>query len=68
MERLLAPPLAQFRIRTNGVNWELAYAARFTEVAEELGRERGTLYKQLARLKEKLIDCIRVRLAQEGVG
>ncbi|QDU29252.1 ECF RNA polymerase sigma-E factor [Anatilimnocola aggregata] len=39
-----------------------------TEVAEELGRERGALYKQLARLKEKLIDCIRVRLAQEGVG
>jgi RNA polymerase sigma-70 factor (ECF subfamily) len=39
-----------------------------TEVAEELGRERGALYKQLARLKEKLIDCIRVRLAQKGVG
>jgi RNA polymerase sigma-70 factor, ECF subfamily len=39
-----------------------------TEVAAELGRERGALYKQLARLKEKLIDCIRIRLAQEGIG
>lgn len=43
-------------------------AATITEVAEGLGRERGALYKQLARLKEKLIDCIRIRLAQEGVG
>lgn len=39
-----------------------------TQVAEGIGRERGALYKQLARLKEKLIDCIRIRLAQEGVG
>ena len=39
-----------------------------TQVAEDIGRERGALYKQLARLKEKLIDCIRIRLAQEGVG
>jgi RNA polymerase sigma-70 factor (ECF subfamily) len=38
-----------------------------TQVAEGLGRERGALYKQLARLKVKLIDCIRIRLAQEGV-
>ena len=43
-------------------------ASTITEVAEGLGRERGALYKQLARLKEKLIDCIRIRLAQEGVG
>jgi RNA polymerase sigma-70 factor, ECF subfamily len=43
-------------------------ASTITEVAEELGRERGALYKQLARLKDKLIDCIRIRLAQEGVG
>lgn len=39
-----------------------------TEVAEGLGRERGALYKQLARLKEKLTDCIRIRLVQAGVG
>ena len=38
------------------------------QVAEDIGREPGALYKQLARLKEKLIDCIRIRLAQEGVG
>ncbi len=43
-------------------------ASTITEVADALGRERGALYKQLARLKEKLIDCIRIRLAQEGVG
>ena len=43
-------------------------ASTITEVAEGLGRERGALYKQLARLKEKLIHCIRIRLAQEGVG
>jgi len=43
-------------------------AATVTEVANALGRERGALYKQLARLKEKLIDCMRTRLAQEGVG
>lgn len=39
-----------------------------SEVAEGLRRERGALYKQLARLKEKLIECIRVRLAHDGVG
>lgn len=43
-------------------------ASTVTEVADALGRERGALYKQLARLKGKLIDCIRIRLAQEGVG
>ncbi len=37
-----------------------------TEVAAALGRERGALYKQLARLKEKLQHCIRTRLATEG--
>lgn len=39
-----------------------------SDVAQEMGRERGALYKQLARLKEKLLDCIRLRLAKEGVG
>ena len=39
-----------------------------SEIAEGIGRERGALYKQLARLKEKLIACIRIRLSQEGVG
>lgn len=39
-----------------------------TQVAEGIGRERGALYKQLARLKDKLIHCIRIRLAQDGVG
>jgi RNA polymerase sigma-70 factor (ECF subfamily) len=38
-----------------------------TAVAEHLGRERTALYKQLARLREKLLACIRLRLAQEGV-
>lgn len=37
-----------------------------TEVAEQLGRERTALYKQLARLREKLLACIRLRIAQEG--
>jgi RNA polymerase sigma-70 factor, ECF subfamily len=39
-----------------------------TEVAESLGRNRGALYKQLARLRAGLLDCIRSRLAQEGFG
>jgi RNA polymerase sigma-70 factor (ECF subfamily) len=39
-----------------------------TEVAQGLGRERTALYKQLARLKQKLLDCIRLRLAREGAG
>ena len=39
-----------------------------TDIATSLGKNRGALYKQLARLREKLLDCIRVRLAQEGVG
>jgi len=45
-----------------------AGTASITEVAESLGRERGALYKQLARLRAGLLDCIRSRLAQEGVG
>lgn len=36
-----------------------------TDVAEQLGRERTALYKQLARLREKLLACINLRLAQE---
>lgn len=35
-----------------------------TTVAEQLGRERTALYKQLARLREKLLDCINLRLAE----
>jgi RNA polymerase sigma-70 factor, ECF subfamily len=37
-----------------------------TDVAQQLGRERTALYKQLARLREKLLACIRLRLVQEG--
>ena len=37
-----------------------------TEVAQQLGRERTALYKQLARLREKLLACIRLRLTHEG--
>ncbi len=33
-----------------------------TDVAKGLGRERTALYKQLARLKQKLLDCIQHRL------
>ena len=38
-----------------------------TEVAKQIGRERTALYKQLARLREKLLACINLRLAKEGV-
>jgi RNA polymerase sigma-70 factor (ECF subfamily) len=38
-----------------------------SDIAQTLGRERGALYKQLARLKEKLIDCVRRQLIAEGV-
>ena len=37
-----------------------------TQVAEQLGRERTALYKQLARLRDKLVACIRLHLANEG--
>jgi RNA polymerase sigma-70 factor, ECF subfamily len=37
-----------------------------TEVAQQLGRERTALYKQLARLREKMLACIRLRLVREG--
>lgn len=37
-----------------------------TEIAQQLGRERTALYKQLARLREKLLACIRLRLTQDG--
>jgi RNA polymerase sigma-70 factor (ECF subfamily) len=36
-----------------------------SEVASTLGRSRDALYKQLARLREKLSDCIRGRIAAE---
>jgi RNA polymerase sigma-70 factor (ECF subfamily) len=39
-----------------------------TDIAASLGRNRGALYKQLARLRNKLLDCIRIRLGQAGVG
>jgi RNA polymerase sigma-70 factor (ECF subfamily) len=39
-----------------------------TDVAVSLGRGRGALYKQVARLRERLLDCIRIRLAQQGGG
>ncbi len=45
-----------------------ATASSITEAAASLGRNRGALYKQLARLRARLLDCIRLRLAQEGVG
>ena len=44
-----------------------AGTASVTEVAEGLSRSRDALYKQLARLREKLADCIRLRLGREGV-
>jgi len=37
-----------------------------TDVAESLGRERGALYKQLARLKEKLLQCMRLQFGMAG--
>lgn len=37
-----------------------------SEVAEHLGRQRGALYKQIARLKDKLFDCIELRTVQAG--
>jgi RNA polymerase sigma-70 factor (ECF subfamily) len=37
-----------------------------TQVAEQLRRERTALYKQLARLRDKLVACIRLQLAKEG--
>lgn len=37
-----------------------------TSVAAQLGRERTAFYKQIARLREKLLACIRLRLATEG--
>ena len=40
--------------------------ASITQIAAGLGRKREALYKQLARLKSKLSDCIRFRLATEG--
>lgn len=42
--------------------------ASITEVAQSLGRDRGALYKQLARLRARLLDGIRSCLNQEGVG
>jgi len=45
-----------------------ATANSITEAAASLGRNRGALYKQLARLRARLLDCIRLRLAREGVG
>lgn len=38
-----------------------------SEVADELGQKRDALYKQLARLRDRLRNCIRLQLAQDGV-
>lgn len=38
-----------------------------TEIARNLDRNRDALYKQLARLREKLLDCIRLHLEREGI-
>lgn len=38
-----------------------------TDIAEGLRRERTALYKQLARLKQKLLGCIQQRVAVVGV-
>lgn len=37
-----------------------------TEVAAGFGRTRAAVYKQLARLRDKLLACIRARLVEEG--
>jgi RNA polymerase sigma-70 factor, ECF subfamily len=37
-----------------------------TEVADQLGRQRTALYKQLARLKEKLLGCIQKQVSVVG--
>lgn len=37
-----------------------------TDVAKGWGRQRTALYKQLARLKKKLLDCIRQRVSVIG--
>jgi RNA polymerase sigma-70 factor (ECF subfamily) len=49
---------------------ELCYSdtGSISEVAATLGRHRDALYKQLERLRETLLDCIRLRLAREGGG
>lgn len=38
-----------------------------TEIVKQMGRNRTALYKQLALLREKLLTCIRFRLAQEEI-
>jgi RNA polymerase sigma-70 factor, ECF subfamily len=43
-----------------------AGSVTITEVAETLGRERSALYKQLARLRTTLMDCIDRRLSPAG--
>lgn len=43
-----------------------AGATSVNEVAKGLSRNRDALYKQLARLREKLADCIRLHLAPQG--
>jgi RNA polymerase sigma-70 factor, ECF subfamily len=43
-----------------------AGGATISDVAGALGRERGALYKQLARLRATLADCIHGKLARGG--
>lgn len=40
--------------------------ASTTDVAEDHGLSRGALYKQLARIKQKLLRCIRNRIESGG--
>ncbi|MEM9943543.1 MAG: sigma-70 family RNA polymerase sigma factor [Planctomycetota bacterium] len=40
--------------------------ASITSVAQEQGINRGALYKQLARIKQKLLSCIRLRIQTDG--
>jgi len=44
-----------------------AGATSITDIAGSLGVNRDALYKQVARLREKLLHCIRFRLRREGV-
>ena len=64
----LAACLAQLHDRQQKL-LRLCYLGTDTisEVAESLGQRREVIYKQLARLKQKLLACIRQRLAAEGV-
>lgn len=73
-ERLTESRLSALRACMSGLNQRQHEILRrcymgsdsITDVAKGLGRQRTALYKQLARLKEKLLVCIKQRLASEG--